>query len=162
MGCGVLSSVRILKKIDRIVSAECHWTHWWQLNALAPGKFKQNFRQVIFKLISVIDGWGITCEIALRWISLDLTDDKSTLVQVMAWCLMAPSHYLRQCWPRYMSPYGVTRPQWVKIGWSNGLVPSGNKQLPEVYWHFYLPWARQWDIWSPVHVLHKAREHYKR
>ena len=44
---------------------------------------------------------------------LDLTDDKSTLVQVMAWCRQATSHYLRQCWPRFMSPYGVTRPQWV-------------------------------------------------
>ena len=27
----------------------------------------------------------------------------------------AISHYLSQCWPRYLSPYGVTRPQWVKI-----------------------------------------------
>ena len=45
----------------------------------------------------------------------DLKDDKSTLVQVMAWCLTAPSHYLSQCWPSSMSPYGVTRPQWVNI-----------------------------------------------
>ena len=45
--------------------------------------------------------------------SLDLTDDKSTLVQVMAWCRQATSHYLSQCWPRSMSQYGVTRPQWV-------------------------------------------------
>ena len=44
---------------------------------------------------------------------LDLTDDKSTLVQVMAWCPQAPSHYLSQCLPRPMSPNGVTRPQWV-------------------------------------------------
>ena len=29
----------------------------------------------------------------------DLTDDKSTLVQVMAWCHQAASHYLNQCWP---------------------------------------------------------------
>ena len=45
---------------------------------------------------------------------LDLTSDKSTLVQVMAWCRQATSHYLSQCWPRSLSPYGVTRPQWVK------------------------------------------------
>ena len=32
-------------------------------------------------------------------------DDKSTLVQVMAWCHQAPSHYLSQCWPKSMSPY---------------------------------------------------------
>ena len=57
--------------------------------------------------------WGISYEIALRWMPLDLTDDKSTLIQVMAWCLQATSHYLSQCWPRSMSPNGVTRPQWV-------------------------------------------------
>ena len=34
----------------------------------------------------MIDGWGISCEIALIWMSLDFTDDQSTLVQVMAWC----------------------------------------------------------------------------
>ena len=51
--------------------------------------------------------------IVLRWISLDLSDDKSTLVQVMAWCRQAKSHYLSQCWPRSLSPYGVIRPQWV-------------------------------------------------
>ena len=69
--------------------------------------------QIIFKLISVIGSWGIPCEIALRWMPLALTDDKSTLVQVMAWCHQATSHYLSQCWPRSLSPYGVTRPQWV-------------------------------------------------
>ena len=31
-------------------------------------------------------GWGISYEISLRWMPLDLTDDQSTLVQVMAWC----------------------------------------------------------------------------
>ena len=30
----------------------------------------------------------------------------------MAWCRQATSHYLSQCQPR--SPYGSTRPQWVK------------------------------------------------
>ena len=85
------------------------------INSLAPGKFEWHFRYLIFQIISVIDGWGISCEIALWWMSLDLTDDKSTLVQVMAWCRQATSHYLSQCWPRYLSPYGVTRPQWVKL-----------------------------------------------
>ena len=48
--------------------------------------------------------------------SLDLTDDWSTLVQVMAWCRQATSHYMSQCRPRSVSPYGVNRPQWVN--WS--------------------------------------------
>ena len=54
------------------------------LNPLAPGIFEWNFRYLILQIISVIDGWGISCELALRWMSLDLIDDKSTLVQVMA------------------------------------------------------------------------------
>ena len=83
------------------------------INSLALGKFEWNFRYVIFKQFLVIDGWGISCEIALIWMSLDFTDDQSTLVQVMAWCHQATSHYLSQCWPRSLSPYGVTRPQWV-------------------------------------------------
>ena len=85
-----------------------------RVNSLAPGKIEWNFRSLIFQIISVIDGWGISCELALRWMSLDLTDDKSTLVQVMAWCRQATSYYLSQCWPRLLSPYGVTRPQCVK------------------------------------------------
>ena len=47
-------------------------------------------------------------------------DDKSTLAQVMAWCHQATSHYLGQCWASSMSPYGITRPQWV-----NSLAPGG-------------------------------------
>ena len=87
------------------------------LNSLATGKLEWNFRNLILQMTSVIDGWGISCELALRWMSLDLTDDKSTLVQVMAWCRQATSHYLSQCWPRSPSPYGVTRLQWVKFHW---------------------------------------------
>ena len=34
------------------------------------------------------------------WMSLNLTNEKSALVQVMAWCHQSTSHYLSQCWPR--------------------------------------------------------------
>ena len=44
----------------------------------------------------------------------NLTDEKPTLVQVMTWCCQATSHRLNQCWLRPVSPYGVTRPQWIK------------------------------------------------
>ena len=83
-------------------------------NSLAPGKFEWYLRYLIFQIISVIDGWGISWELVHRWMSLDLTDDKSTLVQVTAWCRQATSHYLSQWWPRSRSPNGDTRPQWVK------------------------------------------------
>ena len=61
----------------------------------------------------VIDGWCISSKIAHRWKSLDLGDDKSTLVQVMAWHHQVASHYLSQCWPRSVLIYGVNRPQHV-------------------------------------------------
>ena len=59
---------------------------FWMFNSLAPRKFEWNFRWVIFVLNLVIDGWCISGKIALRWMPLSLADDKSTLVQVMAWC----------------------------------------------------------------------------
>ena len=52
-------------------------------------------------------------DIVMRWMALDLTDDKPTLVQVMATCPQATSHYQSQCWPRFKSPYDTTKPQWV-------------------------------------------------
>ena len=59
-----------------------------------PGRVEWRFRELIFKLTLMTVGWGISCEIALRWMSLDITDDKSTFVQgsgsilarIMAWC----------------------------------------------------------------------------
>ena len=68
-----------------------------------------------FQANLVINGWRISCKSAHKWMSPDFTDVKSTLVQVMAWCRQATSHYLCQCWPRPPSPYGVTRPQGVKV-----------------------------------------------
>ena len=94
----------------------CH-RNWW-INSLAPGRFQFHLREVIFKLNLVNGGWGISYEIALRWMPQDLTDNKSTLVHVMAWCHQATSHYLSQCWPRSMSPNGVTRLQWVNMEYS--------------------------------------------
>ena len=53
------------------------------VNTLVPGRLKWNFRKVNFYLNLVLDGWGISCEITVRWLSLDLSDDKLTSVQVM-------------------------------------------------------------------------------
>ena len=84
-------------------------THWHL------GNLKKKNRLVTFKPNLLIDGWSISCEIALMWFSMDLTDDISALVQVIAWCCQASSHYLSQCWLWSMSPYGITRLQCVKI-----------------------------------------------
>ena len=68
-----------------------------ELNSLALVRFEY-FRQVIFKLILVMDGWDIFYEITLWWISLDFTDNKSPFVQVMAWRRQATSHWACQVW----------------------------------------------------------------
>ena len=41
----------------------------------------------------MVDGCDISCEIAPGWSSLNVTDDTSTLAQVMAWCRQATSHF---------------------------------------------------------------------
>ena len=67
----------------------------------------------------------------------------------MAWCRQAPSHYLSQCWPRSVSPYGVTEPQWVNVLviiplWKHDII-AGN--ISPHYRQSY--WA--WPLISPHH-----------
>ena len=45
------------------------------VNSMAPGRFEWNFEWVVFKLILMNEGLCISCEIALKWSSLGLTDD---------------------------------------------------------------------------------------
>ena len=54
----------------------------------------------------------------------------------MAWCRQATSHYLSQCWPRSLSPYDVTRPQWVKR-WH--AAPYANIEFVIVFTHLHNP-----------------------
>ena len=83
------------RQTDGRTDGQTDWTShiaaWSQLkmvyllgfNSLALGEFECNFRYVIFQGILLIDSWGIACEIALIWMSVDFTDDQSTFVQVM-------------------------------------------------------------------------------
>ena len=88
-----------------------HMGNNFQNFELEIARFEWNFKQVILQLILMIDGWGSICEIAFIWMSLDLADGKSKLVQmVMAWC-----HYRCQCWLISNTSYDITRPQWVNI-----------------------------------------------
>ena len=89
--------------------------HKWcsSINSLDPEGFYYSLQLINFKLISMMNMSSIFYQIAIRWMPQHLTDHQSTLVQVMAWCCQATSHYLIQCWPRSLSPYYITRPQWV-------------------------------------------------
>ena len=82
-------------------------------NSLAPGRSACDSQNGIFNLVLLIGIFRSSYDNGFRWIPQVLTDIKSTLVQVMAWCRQATSHYLGQCWLGSLSPYGVTRPQWV-------------------------------------------------
>ena len=88
------------------------------INSLAPGKFEWNFRHVIFKQILVIDGWGIACEIALIWISLDLTGDQPTSVPDGTKPLPGPmlTEIYVAIWRHYASM--LIREHYTGFGWS--------------------------------------------
>ena len=84
------------------------------LNSLWAGRSECDSQNVIFNLVLLIGIFRSTHDNAISWLPQDLTDDKLTLVQVMAWCCQATRHYLNQCWLSSLWPYDITRPQWVK------------------------------------------------
>ena len=53
-------------------------------------------------------------QITIDEIPLGFSDDKSTVVSVMARCSLMPIHHPRQCWPSSMTQFDVTRSQWIK------------------------------------------------
>ena len=83
------------------------------------------------------------------------------LVQVMAWCHQASSHYLSQCWPRSMSSYGITRTQWVN------LLRSASSMVQIIFVHSLVPnhyltlvylWLKTLDIFLSNFILKNALE----
>ena len=72
----------------------------YMVNSLAPGRSECDSKNGIFNPVLLIGILRSLYDNALRWMPQDITDDKSTLVQVMAWCGQATSQYLSQYWPR--------------------------------------------------------------
>ena len=112
----------------------------------APDRYGSNLIWVCFKFISSIDIFSISCKIVLRWMPQDLTDDSS---MVMVWCCKATSHYLNQCWPSSMRPYGISWPQCV-----NSLWPSDT-----IWWH--ITWSTLVQVMAcclsaPSHYLNQC------
>ena len=81
-------------------------THW------PLGGLNWNFRKVILCWIKWLMGKVFLVKVTSDESHWTLLMMKSTLVQVMAWWRQATSHYLNQCWLRFVSSYGDTRPQW--------------------------------------------------
>ena len=67
------------------------------------------FARIFFKLMIWIDVWSTSCEIDLRWLPHTPVDDKSTLVQVKAWCRQALTSQIVLTKISNVRPYGVTR-----------------------------------------------------
>ena len=57
---------------------------------------------------------------------------RTALVIGQLWlrCLMAQCHYLSQCWPRSILPYGITRPWWVNLPLTRDLLCGHMASLP--------------------------------
>ena len=116
--CLIFFDVPWAQRVCRDFLLHSHVTHSLvkkNLNSLAPGRYGNDFKVVIFKLILRTDILSLSYGIALRRMPQKPFVDKLTLVQVMACCHQATSHYLSQCWPRSMLPYGITRPQRERI-----------------------------------------------
>ena len=155
-----IMGIPIPKKDGLYIETVPRSTSWVGGNSLAPGRTRCHFKTAIFNLVLLMGIFTSSKDNALRWIPRDLTDDKSTLVQVMAWCRQATSHYLSQCWPSSMSSYGVTRPQrvqaissvplffqlfcFVKILFIYWISPSYLTGVPaaQLWWH-------QWNTSDP-------------
>ena len=76
------------------------------VNSLVPGRSGFDFKNANSYLVLLILLFRSSHGNDPRWMSWDY---KSTLVQVMAWCCQATSHYPSQCWHIFMLPYGITR-----------------------------------------------------
>ena len=72
---------------------------------------------------------GYTHTVLMLLFCYTLASTKLTLVQVMAWFCQATSHYLNQCCPRLLMPYGITRQQetshYLNQCWPRLLMPYG-------------------------------------
>ena len=86
---------------------------WFAINSSAFERGGSIFFQTLFPIWYIVP-CAFPMKIGPRWVPRNPIDKKSTLVQVTALCHQAPSP--SQCWPKFMSPYGVTRPQWGPTG----------------------------------------------
>ena len=58
-------------------------------DSLLPGRYGGDSKSLILTLNIQNSSFSTCCELALRWMPQNLTDDFSTWVQVMAWCCQA-------------------------------------------------------------------------
>ena len=79
---------------DRWVKSHKSYHKCHDVYSLAPRRCNSNLKSIIFKLIIQNTSLCTQCEIVVKWMPQEPTNEKSTFVQVMAWCHQATSHYL--------------------------------------------------------------------
>ena len=103
----VVKSDDFHKYIRNVVNKMSVSLPWGQcVNSSSPERCGCGWNCVIFTNITREFILRIQTDNALEWMPRDLTE--RCVVQVMAWCRHATSFYLKQCWPRFPTPYGVT------------------------------------------------------
>ena len=118
-----------------------------QMNSLILRISAYDFKRAIFRLC--FTDWY---DNALSWVLQYLTDQKSTLVEVMAWHHQASSHYLNQCGRRSLMWYGIIRPQWVntcgtEFVWENKDICLDLKKKLFIFYFFKMIW------WKKIHPV---------
>ena len=106
-----------------------------RLKTFSPRQNGCHFADNIFKCIFFNENY---CIISLKCFPKCPIDNMSALVQVMAWCHQAPSHYLNQCWPISMTLRSVFGLNELKIGWK---------------WKWYCPLTITRITYTHSHIL---------
>ena len=109
------------------------------VNSLAPGRCYWNPKLVSFKLISRINILSISCKIAIRWRSQELTDDKSRLwlgtvrQQAITWANVDPDMFSHMSSPDHKELNEVYW-CWPYISWKATSMGQDNQELKSKGW----------------------------
>ena len=137
---------------DLVGNIACSMEHEWMAHAMVNRTCGgtvhawngQHRAAVIGTEISLILSWHgklssslFFWEIAFMWMIKGFIDGESTLVEVMAWCHQATSHYLNQCWTKSMILYASLGHNKLKHVMSD-FIGKADQYLPSSWWCKYL------------------------
>ena len=110
-------------------------TQWWipkiPINTLRPRKYGRHFAEDIFKCIFLNENIWISIQISLKFVPKGPINNIPALVQIMAGRRPGDKPLSELMMASLLTHICVTRPQWVNICSTNGLVSPGNRPLHE-------------------------------
>ena len=120
-----------------------------------PPSFSSHFKKEVFLIGEESDGGHRIKRALYIGIKRLWFHGRPALVQVMAWCFQATTHYLNLCWPRSVLPYDVTGSQWVNNvrnrsrDFNNNLSVSSYKYVLN-----FGNYIQQWCIMLNIILIH--------